>query len=147
MFLFGNKRWKASWYYFVTNHYNFHYMSNITDTFKGSKKKYYLRLKKPRMLHSSADPKDHESTQATHKWLKKLQETFLLEVTLPKRKCRRSVYAQFAIFIIILFVKFLIFRLRKPKALAPVTSQATLCWFPHGWVLETPESRRALTLH
>lgn len=91
------------------------------------------------MLHSFVDPKDHESTQATHRWLKKLQENFLLEGTFPKTKCRRSVYASLPIFIInftvILLVKFLTFRLRKAKALAPVTSQATLWWFPHGWVL------------
>lgn len=103
------------------------------------------------MLHSFADPKDRESTQATHKWLKRLQETFLLEVTFPKTKCRRSVHAKFPIFIIhltvILFVKFLSFRLRKPKALAPMTSQEALWWFPHVWVLQTPESRRVLALY
>lgn len=61
---------------------------------------YYLRLKKPRMLHSFADPEDRESNQAMHKWLEKTQETFLPEVRFPKTKGKQSVYASVPNFIV-----------------------------------------------
>lgn len=97
------------------------------------------------MLHSFVDPEDHESTQAMHKWLQKMQEIFLLEVSFPKTKCRRSVYVSIPNFVLnftlILFLKFLIFKLRKPKALAPVASRASLCGYPVGGCCGPPESR------
>lgn len=43
----------------------------------------------PRMLHSFVGPKDHESSQAMHKWLQKTQEIFLPEGSFPKTKCSR----------------------------------------------------------
>lgn len=77
------------------------------------------------MLHSFVDPEDRESTQAMHKWLQKMQEIFLLEVTFPKTKCRRSIYASIPNFVLNFtpfFFKSLVFKLKKPKALAPVAS-------------------------
>lgn len=38
----------------------------------------------------------------------------------------------------ILFFKFLIFKLRKPKRVAPVASRASLWWLPCGQVLWGP---------
>lgn len=71
------------------------------------------------MLHSFVDPEDHESIQAMRKWLQKMQEIFLLEVSFPKTKCRRSVCASTPNFVLnftlILFLKFLIFKLRNLK--------------------------------
>lgn len=131
---------------------DFRHASNINDIFKRRKKKeYYLRLKKPRMLHSSVDPEDHESNQAMHKWLQKMQEIFLLEVSFPKTKCRRSVYVSIPNFVLnftlILVLKFLIFKLRKSKALAPVASRASLCGYPVGGCCGPPESREVLAQH